>query len=81
MNPPLTVEQVAAWRAARQTPQHWLGRVTKQATLVRSMHAARRPADLLAPAEHTFQLTVRRAFDTGATLDDVAAAAGLAVAR
>ena len=82
MNPPLTVEQVDAWRAARQTPEHWLSRVTRQARLVNQMHEAGRPADLLGPAERVFQMTVQRAFDTGATLDDVARAAGLAeVAR
>ncbi|HLR97220.1 MAG TPA: hypothetical protein VK053_22045 [Jiangellaceae bacterium] len=81
MNPPLTVEQVAAWRKARQTPEHWLSRVTRQARLVNRMHEAGRPADLLGSAERVFQMTVRRAFATGATLDDVAVAAGLAVAR
>ena len=81
MSTPLTVEQVAQWRAARQTPQHWLGRVAKHARLVNRMHAAGRPADMLGPAEQQFQRCVRRAFQTGATLDDVAAAAGLAVAR
>src|SRR5690625_4465739 len=81
MSTPLTVEQVDAWRKARQTPEHWLSRVTRQARLVNRLHEAGRPADLLGSAERVFQMTVRRAFATGATLDDVAVAAGLAVAR
>lgn len=63
--------------AARRGAGFWLRRVRHQAGTVRVMHALNRPADLLAPAERAFQRAVGSALRRGATLEDVAAAAGL----